>query len=391
MKNIFFFLFLFTQSFFLTSQVLYDSQVSYDLPGGLFDEDSLREIYLDFYDADYHTVLVDSWFYNPSYRIPARLTLNGILHDSVGVRYKGNSTFCLPNDASSPKVPFNIDMNYFVGGQKLLSYKKIKLANAWMDPTFVKQIIASNIYRKYLPTGESNLVKLYVQGDYNGLYINDESINKQFLEKHFNEKSGSLFKCDNIDRFCDTANAPSAMPPNLYYMGDDSTLYYNSYDMKSDNGWGKLISLIKTINLDFQNLDSILNIDRTLWAFAANQVILNLDCYNTYYIHNYYLYQTKDGLFQMIPWDLDNSFVGAIMGWDYWNPANVYEYDPYFTGPSLGGNTQPWDERPLLYKLLDDPFYRKIYTAHLRTIINESLDASLITANINQLQSLAAC
>mgnify|MGYP001427911673 FL=1 len=162
MKNIFFFLFLFTQSFFVTSQVLYDSQVSYDLPGGLFDEDSLREIYLDFYDADYHTVLVDSWFYNPSYRIPARLTLNGILHDSVGVRYKGNSTFCLPNDASSPKVPFNIDMNYFVGGQKLLSYKKIKLANAWMDPTFVKQIIASNIYRKYLPTGESNLVKLYV-------------------------------------------------------------------------------------------------------------------------------------------------------------------------------------------------------------------------------------
>ena len=54
-----------------------------------------------------------------------------------------------------------------------------------------------------------------------------------------------------------------------------------------------------------------------LWAFAVNQVIQNLDCYNTYYIHNYYLYQTKDGLFQMIPWDLDNSFAGAIMGWDF--------------------------------------------------------------------------
>ena len=387
MKKFLFICFFFP--YLIIGQTLYNPQQLYDNPGGFFAEDSIREIYLTFYDSDYHTILVDSWFYNPSYRIPAQLTLNGVLYDSVGVRYKGNSTFCLPNDNFSPKVPYNIDMNYFIGGQKLLGYKKMKLANAWMDPTFAKQIVSSNIYRKYLPTGESNLVKLYVQGDYNGLYVNDESINKQFLEKHFDEKSGPLFKCDNIDRFCDTANAPSAMPPNLYYMGDDSTLYYNSYDMKSDNGWLELIQLIKTINLDFQNIDTILNVDRVLWAFAVNQVVANLDCYNTYYIHNYYLYQTEDGLFQMIPWDLDNSFVGAIMGWDFWSPSNVYQYDAYYEGPPLGGTTQPWDERPLLYNLLNEPLYRKIYTAHIRTIINESLDTAAIRSNINQLQALA--
>ena len=377
---------------FSFSQTLYNPQELYDSPGGLFDEDSLRTIDLEFYMQDYHSYLVNAWFYNPSERIPARLTLNGVLYDSVGVRYKGNSTFCLPNDVFSPKVPYNIDMNYFVGGQKLLDYKKVKLANAWMDATFVKQIVSSNIYRRYLPTGESNLVRLNVQGNYVGLYVNDESINKQFLDKHFDEKSGPLFKCDNIDRFCDTANAPSAMPPNLYYMGDDSTLYYNSYDIKSDYGWKEFINLMKVIDLDFQNIDSVLNVDRTLWAFAANQVIANLDCYNTYYIHNYYMYQTKDGLFQMIPWDLDNSFVGAIMGWDYWNPSNVYEYDPYYTGgPYTGpsGTPQPWEARPLLFKLLNDPHYRKIYSAHMRTIIEESLDTAQIRANIDNLQSLA--
>ena len=377
---------------FSFSQNLYNPQELYDSPGGLFDEDSLRTIDLEFYMQDYHSYLVNAWFYNPSERIPARLILNGVLYDSVGVRYKGNSTFCLPNDVFSPKVPYNIDMNYFVGGQKLLDYKKVKLANAWMDATFVKQIVSSNIYRRYLPTGESNLVRLNVQGNYVGLYVNDESINKQFLDKHFDEKSGPLFKCDNIDRFCDTANAPSAMPPNLYYMGDDSTSYYNSYDIKSDYGWKEFINLMKTIDLDFQNIDSVLNVDRTLWAFAANQVIANLDCYNTYYIHNYYMYQTKDGLFRMIPWDLDNSFVGAIMGWDYWNPSNVYEYDPYYTGgPYTGpsGTPQPWEARPLLFKLLNDPHYRKIYSAHMRTIIEESLDTAQIRANIDNLQSLA--
>ena len=374
---------------FSFGQILYNTQGLYDSQGGLFDEDSLRVINLEFYLPSYHSYLVNSWYYSPSERIPAILTLNGITYDSVGVRYKGNSTFCLPNDNSNPKVPYNIDMNYFIDGQQLLGYNKMKLANAWMDATFVKQIVSSNIYRKYLPTGESNLVKLNVQGNYVGLYVNDESINKQFLKKHFDEKSGPLFKCDNIERFCDTANAPSAMPPNLYYMGDDTTLYYDSYDMKSDQGWEELVNLVKVLDLDFQNIDSVLNVDRTLWAFAVNQVLANLDAYNTYYIHNYYLYQTQDGLFQMIPWDLDNSFVGAIMGWDYWTPVNVYEYDPYFTGPPLVGTTQPWEERPLLYKLLNNPHYRKIYTAHINTIIEESLDTSVIRANINNLQALA--
>ena len=384
------YLFFFTLiPFFTLAQIIYNPQDLYDSPGGLFDEDSIRTIHLDFYNPNYHNYLVNSWFYSPSERIPAKLTLNGVEYDSVGVRYKGNSTFCLPNDVSNPKVPYNIDMNYFLEEQQLLEYNKMKLANAWMDPTFVKQIVGSNIYRRYLPTGESNLVRLYAQGNYVGLYVNDESINKQFLKKHFDEKSGPLFKCDNIDRFCDTANAPSAMPPNLYYAGLDTTLYYDSYDMKSDAGWTELVELIKTIALDWENIDSILNVDRVLWAFAVNQVLLNLDCYNTYYIHNYYLYQTKDGLFQMIPWDLDNNFTGAIMGFDFWNPSNVYEYDPYFTGPSLGGSTQPWDERPLLYKLLNDPHYRKIYTAHINTIIEESLDTAAIRANINNLQSLA--
>jgi hypothetical protein len=49
-------------------------------------------------------------------------------------------------------------------------------------------------------------------------------------------------------------------------MGDDTTLYYNSYDMKSDDGWEQLVNLIKVVDLDFQNIDSVLNVDRTLWA-----------------------------------------------------------------------------------------------------------------------------
>ena len=105
---------------FANAQNIYNPQSLYESPGGLFEKDSLRDLYIDFLDGNYHNILVQSFFNNPSYRIPATVSLSGVSHDSVGVRYKGNSTFCLPNDDQNPKVPYNLDMNYWVSGQKLM-------------------------------------------------------------------------------------------------------------------------------------------------------------------------------------------------------------------------------------------------------------------------------
>ena len=65
----------------------------------------------------------------------------------------------------------------------------------------MKEFSTSQIYRNYLPSPEVNLVKLYVQGNYLGLYVNTESINKQFTDKHYDEKNGSMFKCDGRECF----------------------------------------------------------------------------------------------------------------------------------------------------------------------------------------------
>ena len=131
---------------------------------------------------------------------------------NVGARYKGNSTFCLPNDEGNVKVPYNLDFNYFDEDGELLGYHKVKLANAWMDPTFAKEYVAAQIYQRYLPTPEVNLVALHTQGNYTGIYANTESINKQFLKKHFDENDGALFKCDGSGVF---AEIPTPMPVSL--------------------------------------------------------------------------------------------------------------------------------------------------------------------------------
>ncbi len=373
--------------FLLAAQTIYDPQLLYDVAGGFYDKDSLRNIHIQFENPDYHDLLVDAFFNDPSHRIPATVTLNGVAHDSVGVRYKGNSTFCLPNDAGSPKVPFNLDMNHWVSGQKLMGYKKIKLANGWLDPTMAKEFAAAQIYRRYLPCPEVNLAKLHVQGDYLGLYVNTESVNKQFLQKHFDEKNGVLFKCDGAAVFCGSSTGGR---PDLNWVGSDSTAYYNRYTIKSDHGWAALLDLIYKLSFDPDELENVLNIDRVLWAFAVNTAIGNYDTYNGYYVHNYYLYRTEDGLFQMIPWDLDNSFIGALMGNSYWTPEDVYEFDPFFGQDSIDYGNQQMVWRPLTGFLFNHPKYRKQYTAHLRTIIDESLDTAAIRSQIEQLQSLSS-
>ena len=360
---------------------IYNPQTLYDEPGGMFDTGILRTMFIDFEDADYHNTLVDAFFENPALRIPAIVSMDDITVDSVAVRYKGNSTFCLPNDNGSPKLPYNLDFNFWSEESELMGYHKIKLANAWLDPTFAKEYMAALIYRRYLPTPEVNLLALNTQGDYTGIYVNTESINKQFLKKHFSEQDGALFKCDPSGVFC-IENGEEYNPPTMHWMGLDSTDYYDSYVLKSEYGWAELIELTNTVNNDPENISEILNVDRVLWALAVNQVVSNLDTYNGYYVHNYYLYLTENGLWQMIPWDLDNSFIGAILGWDYYSPESLYEYDIYDGAAADEG-------KPLTHLLLNDPLYRKQYEAHIRTIIQESLDPTAIAAEVYAMQSLA--
>ena len=48
-----------------TQTVLYNPQTLYDSPGGLYDQGSISEMNIQFYDANYHNTLVNSFFNYP--------------------------------------------------------------------------------------------------------------------------------------------------------------------------------------------------------------------------------------------------------------------------------------------------------------------------------------
>ncbi|MFT4761948.1 MAG: hypothetical protein ACI9XO_004608 [Paraglaciecola sp.] len=350
------------------------------LSQGLYDTDTLRSIYLDFENPDWNTTLTDNWFIQNGERELATLEMDGITYDSVAVRYKGNATFFLADDNNNPKKPLNIDMNDFIDDQNLLGLKKIKLANSIFDPSALRDVLGFQIYRNYMPAPKANWLKVYIEGNYIGLYPNTEAINKQFLTKHFDYKKGVLFKCDPDSQYGSSTAWKSA---NLAWYGSDSTAYYERYDLKSDNGWAELLNLMDILNNSPEDLESVLNIDRVLWYLATSTVIANFDSYNGFYMHNYYLYLHENGLFQILPWDVSESFVGILLGAGGLGEAS-YEWDIFNEGDPFGEN------RPLVDYVADHPIYRKQYLAHIRTVMQEVLNETELLNTCQDLQASVA-
>ena len=300
--------------------------------------------------------------------------------------------------SETPKFPLNIDMNAHIKGQNLLGYKKVKLGNLYTDPTAVREAIAYRIYGKYTVSPKSNLLKVNIgvvgeEASYYGVYSNSESINKDFLKEHYDWKKGPLVKCDPnpeaADSTCDNSGLGNGINgeqtkalPDLVWYGPDSCQYYSNYEMKTDFGWQEFVGFIDVLNNKDSLLRNHLNIDGVLWHMAVSTVILNLDTYYGKHLHNYYMYKHKDGLWHVLPWDVNES-LGGIVG-----SASVAENFDVVKWLNPKRPDRPWLWRPLIWQILKHDRYYKQYFAHIRTVMEESFSEKMIKSQVDSIQDL---
>ena len=286
--------------------------------------------------------------------------INGTYFDSVGVKYKGSSSY----DPNYNKNPLHIELNTFKD-QNYQGFVDLKLNNCYADPSMIREVLAYDICRQYLDAPQANFAKVYINGKYKGLYTNAESVNNTFLNNHFYSKSGTFVKCNpNL--------TPSpAVKSNLKYLASsDSSAYYNYYEMKSDYGWKSLQALCDTLSNKPSALEKIMDVDRAIWMLAFNTILVNLDSYNGAFAQNYYLYKDQTGRFNPIMWDLNMSFGGfpflgnsnsSLASLSISNmqnlPLNIHATDPYW---------------PLINAIQNNAQYKKMYIAHAKTILSEN-------------------
>jgi len=327
--------------------------------GQFYDLNTIQEIKITFAQSNWDAILDAQKAGSEDYTMATTVEINGTVFDSVGVKYKGNSTY----RATQTKNPFHIELDTYKD-QDYEGYKDIKLSNVANDPSFVREVLSYQILRQYMVAPECNYANVYVNGTLIGLYSNAEAISKTFLKNRFDSKNNTFVKCNPPAG----AGPGTTSYPNLTYLGTDSTKYYASYEMKSDGGWDELIHLTDTLNNSVGSLTDILDVNRALWMLAFNNVLVNLDSYSGGFAQNYYLYRSDYNQFLPIVWDLNESF-GRFTQTGSSSVSLRSTTDKQQMTHLLHENEANY---PLISKLLADPTYKRMYIAHCKTMLEEN-------------------
>jgi len=332
----------------------------------LFDDTCVHTYELHFYIENWADSLEYYYAHGEEY-LPARLTYAGRVLDSIGVRYKGNSSYMISR--KTPKKPFKFKLNSYRKGQTLFDVRMLNFSNCVKDPSFMREKIGYDIARKYLPAPRATYADIWVDGVLIGFYVQVEQVDKTFLARHFESTDGNLYKAS------DNGTA-------LTYLGTDQSRYTVGLELKTnenENDWSALITMLDHLSnapaADFQaTLENELNLDVCCRMLALNMVLSNFDSY-TGSGRNFYLYDNSAaGQFQMIPWDFNETF-GAFT--NNWNVITVNVVNV----PNLS-------QRPLNRRILENESLRQAYLRYIEDMISGPAAYDSVLASTARLKLL---
>ena len=339
----------------------------------LYDLGTLRTIFLQFESEDWERELAD--FHNTDVEVPATMTVDGRTYKSVGVQFRGASSFRMVPEGL--KRSLNVSIDSIVDDQNLGGYRTLNLLNANNDPTFLRAMLYTEIARRYIPTPYLNYVRVVINGESWGVYLNAQQFNSDFVRDWFKAKGGARWKAPGSPRG----------QAGLEYLGEDPSRYGRLYEIKTKDdpeSWQALIRLTRVLNETPPDkleaaLAPMLDIDATLKFLALEVVMVNSDGYWTR-ASDYNVYRDPSGRFHIIPHDV-NEALGGEGGGRSFNGRGA-QLDP------LVAIDDP--SKPLRSKLLAVPALRERYLGYVTDIATKWLDWNAVLPILKPAHDLIA-
>lgn len=276
-----------------------------------YDVNIIRDVKLQFQEKEWDKKLASLKSIKKKNRLAGTLTLDGKKYEQVGVRYKGNSSYNSTRKEEKIKLPLNIEADYKVKKQNFGDdIETLKLSNMFRDPSCIREVLAYWLANQLFASPGANFAKVTVNDEYLGVYTSAESIDKRFLQDKFGTKNGILFKCDPDWDTKELNTCPKGDKASLMWQGTDSSCYAGIYELKSKSGYKELINLVSVLDKNPEQIDKVLDVDKTLWMHAFNHITVNLDSYTGHLSHNYYLYMDSSKVFVPLVWDMNLAFGG---------------------------------------------------------------------------------
>ncbi|WP_435923966.1 CotH kinase family protein [Paenibacillus sp. DYY-L-2] len=228
----------------------------------------------------------------------ASVDYNGKHFDNIGIRTKGNlSLRSVVQMPDSDRYSFKLSFDEYVN-QTLDGISKINLNNNYSDASSMREFLTYELAEKMgLPTPKYSFVNVYVNGELWGFYLAVEQIGDAYLNRHFGNAYGALYKGEMTGSGSDLA-----------WLGDDPDLYTGlALKSKTTNG-DVLIDMLDELN-NGSDYEKVLNVEHALGYIALNVLTNNMDSYIGGNKQNYYLYE-DEGVFSILPWDYNMAFGG---------------------------------------------------------------------------------
>lgn len=333
---------------------------------GLYDEYVIDTVFLYFDQPNYWQLLVSN--YQSKTNIPATMVFRGQTYDSVGVRFRGQTSYQFIQ--ASQKKSFNVTLDWIFGDQEIEGYETLNLVNGYEDPSFIREALYQKCSRNHIPSAQGNHVQLYLNDQNWGIYINIQQLDRKHAKEWFMDRDATRWRAEK------TIGGPGfgAGYSSLNWLGWDTTIYQDYYTIKKfykENPWNDLVNTCFVLNNTPSNLlmDSLANymdVDGTLWFLAHEILFTDDDSYVNKGGMDYYLYFDVFTN-RMIPIEYDANSCMSIQKATQWSP--------FYRETSVS--------YPLMNKLMAVPEIRQRYLAHVRTIIEQTFDLTTINATID--------
>ncbi len=271
-------------------------------PDELFDPNVLQELRLTINSRDLRDLRTN--YGNDTY-FSADLQWRNIRVRNAGVRSRGGAS------RNGIKLGLRVDFNRYVGGQKFLGLKSIVLKNLWQDGSMMHERLAMSFFaRMGQPASRESFCRLYINNEFQGLYVIVESVDNNYLARTIGEDSGYLYSYQKQGPFYGEYLGEELDAYKLLFEAQNhekegnTKLYLPIHDWlrqvneREDGVWRERVEEY----VDLQQFMTHVAIEVFL---AENDGILGAEGMN-----NFYLYRFADSKrHRLLPWDKDNAFL----------------------------------------------------------------------------------
>jgi hypothetical protein len=348
-------------AFLVASTTAAGQSLSYD---AIYDPDSLLHVEITIDPADWDVLrnqtrsMIDAMAKDrnpdsaegPYTYFRGDVKINGVEIKDVGVRKKG---FIGSLDRNKPSL--KLHFKKFQKGRKIAGLEKLTLNNNKQDPAALHQFLAYKTFRDAgLPASRANHAFVSVNGESLGIYSNVESVDDEFIKRHFDGKLGSLYEGTITD-----------------FVPGWADKFETKVGRKNDFSDIHKVIAAAAVEDDslLEELGKVVDLDQFYRFWATEVLIQHWDGY-TGDRNNYFVYRPGDtDRFVFLPWGAD--YIAARNPfWQFNPPASVYAAST------------------LSRRLYKHPLGREQYRAALRDLLTTVWNEEELLSEVDRIQAL---